>query len=71
VPESIAKISAIRLLSTPTAVKGLAYFFLALQWIKHPGPGLPGGLVTLVLGVAAGEHDNPVLLLIQTPANDC
>jgi hypothetical protein len=70
VPESIAKISAIRVLSTPATGKGLAYFFLALQWIKHPGPRLPGRLVTLVLGVAAGKHDNPVLLFILTPAND-
>jgi len=26
--------------------------------------------MALVLGVAAGEHGNPVLLLILTPGND-
>ena len=70
VPESIAKISAIRLLSTPATGKGLAYFGLALPGIKHPRPGLPGRLMALVLCVATGEHGNPVLLLILTPAND-
>ena len=42
VPESIAKISAIRLLSTPATGKGLTYFCLALIGVKHPRPGLPG-----------------------------
>jgi len=70
VPESIAKISAIRLLSTPATGKGLAYFCLALPGVKHPRPGLPGRLMALVLGMATGEHGNPVQLFILTPAND-
>jgi hypothetical protein len=70
VPESIAKISAICVLSTPATGKGLTYFFLALLRIKDPGPGLPGRLVTMMLGMATGQHCDPVLLFILTPAND-
>ena len=55
---------------TLAAVKVLAYFCLALCRVQDPRPGLPWRLMTLVLGVAAGEYGNPMLLLILSPAND-
>jgi hypothetical protein len=67
---SIAKVIAIRALSTPTAVKGLAYFFLTLRRIHYPSPGLPRRLVAQVLGMAAGKHGNPVPVFILTKAGD-
>ena len=32
--------------------------------VQHPGPALPGRVVAQVLGVAAGQHRNPVARLI-------
>jgi hypothetical protein len=65
---SDAKVIANRALSAPTAIKGLAYFFLALQWVQDPGPGLPGRLVAQVLGMATGQlgHPVPILVLMET-----
>ncbi len=49
---SVAKVIANRALCAPTAIKGLAYFFLALRRVHDPGPGLPGWLMAQVLGMA-------------------
>jgi hypothetical protein len=57
-------------LRTPAAGKALAYFFAALQRVEYPGAGLPGWLVAQVLGVAAGQLDNPLLLGVQVEAED-
>ena len=57
-------------LRTPAARKGLAYFFKALRGVEHPGARLPGRLVAQVLGVAAGQLDNPLLLGVQVEAED-
>ncbi|AZC28955.1 hypothetical protein C4K38_0976 [Pseudomonas chlororaphis subsp. piscium] len=57
-------------MSAPTAGKGLAYFFPAFARIQDPGPGLPGRLVAQVLGMATGQLDDPVAVLILMKADD-
>ncbi|ANI62402.1 hypothetical protein PGR6_48290 [Pseudomonas sp. GR 6-02] len=65
---SVVKVIANRALCAPTAIKGLAYFFIAQRRVQHPGPGLPWRLVPQVLGMAAGQlgHPVPVLVLMET-----
>ena len=58
------------LLRTPAARKGLAYFFKALRGVEYPGAGLPGRLMAQVLGVAAGQLRDPVLIVILAKADD-
>jgi len=57
-------------LRTPAARKGLAYFFKALRGVEHPGAGLPGWLVAQVLGVAAGQLGDPVLVVVLMEPDD-
>ncbi|KWU50382.1 hypothetical protein AWV77_14030 [Pseudomonas palleroniana] len=59
-----------RPLRTPAAGKGLAYFFKALRGIEYPASGLPGWLVAQVLGVAAGELGDPMLIVILVEPDD-
>jgi len=67
---SDVKVIANRALSAPTAVKGLAYFFLTSRRIHYPGSGLPRWLVAKVLGMAAGKLGNPVSVLVLMEAID-
>jgi len=55
---------------TPAAGKGLAYFFKALRGVEYPGAGLPGWLVAQVLGVAARELGDPVLIVVLVEPDD-
>ena len=57
-------------LRTPAAGKGLAYFFKALRGVEYPGAGLPGWLVAQVLGVAAGQLGDPVLVVVLVEPDD-
>jgi len=57
-------------LRTPAAGKGLAYFFKALRGVEDPGAGLPGWLVAQVLGVAARELGDPVLIVVLVEPDD-
>ncbi len=57
-------------LRTPAAGKGLAYFFQALCGVQYPGAGLPGWLVAQVLGVAAGQLGDPVLVIVLVETGD-
>jgi hypothetical protein len=47
----------------------LAYFLCALRRIQNPGAGLPWRLVSQVLSVAAGQHGDPMALLVLSKAN--
>jgi hypothetical protein len=67
---SVAKVIANRALCAPTAIKGQAYFFKALRRVQDPGPGLPGWLVSQVLGMAAGKLDHPVAVFVLMKARD-
>jgi len=67
---SVAKVIANRALCAPTAIKGLAYFFLAQHRVHDPGTGLPWRLVPQVLGVAAGKLGHPVAVLVLMEACD-
>ncbi len=62
--ESIAKGIAIDPLRAPATGKRLAYLLLALAGVQHPGSRLPGWLVAQVLGVATGQFDHPVAVLV-------
>ena len=57
-------------LRTPAAGKRLAYFFNTLRRVEYPGARLPGGLVAQVLGVAAGQLGDPVLVVILVEPDD-
>ena len=57
-------------LRTPAAFKRLAYFFQALCGVQDPGARLPGRLVAQVLGVAAGQLGNPVLVVVEMKTGD-
>jgi hypothetical protein len=50
-------------------VKALPYFLLALLRVHDPGAGLPWWLVPQVLSVAAGQHGDPVALLVLPETN--
>ena len=65
---SVAKVIANRALCTPTASKGLAYFFIAQQRVQYPGPGLPRWLMAQVLSVAAGKLGHPVAVFVLMKA---
>jgi hypothetical protein len=67
---SVAKVIANRALCAPTAIKGLAYFFLALRRVHDPGPRLPGWLMAQVLGMAARKLGHPVAVLVLMEACD-
>ena len=57
-------------LRTPAAHKGLAYFFKALRRVQYPGARLPGRLVAQVLGVPAGQFDDPMPVVVLMEAGD-
>jgi len=67
---SVAKVIANRAVCAPTAIEGLAYFFMALCRVRDPGAGLPGRLVSQVLCVAAGKLGHPVSVLVLMKAGD-
>ena len=67
---SVVKVIANRALCAPTAIKGLAYFFLALRRVHDPGPQLPGWLMAQVLGMAARKLGHPVAVLVLMEACD-
>lgn len=64
------KVIVIWPLRAPAAVKGLAYFFLAQARVEHPLAGLPGRLVSQMLGVPAGELCHPVSILVLMEAGN-
>lgn len=66
----VPRLSLFVRLRTPAAGKGLAYFFLALCGVEHPGAGLPGRLVAQVLGMAARQLGNPVLVVVLVKTDD-
>ena len=64
------RLSLFARLRTPAARKGLAYFFKALRRVEHPGARLPGRLVAQVLGVAAGQFGDPMLIVVLVEPGD-
>jgi len=67
---SVAKVIANRGLCAPAAIKGLAYFFNTLQRVQDPGPGLPGGQVTQMLGMPARQLGHPVAVPVLVETDD-
>jgi len=67
---SVVKVIANRALCAPSAIKGLAYFFITQRRVQHPGPGLPRRLVPQVLGMATGKLGYPVSVFILMEACD-
>ena len=57
-------------LRTPAAGEGLTYFFNTLRWVEHPGARLPRWLVAQVLGVAARQLGDPMLVFILMKTDD-